>query len=178
MNRSQLITQVQDLDTELNQLFQSLRPYSHEALNQSPKPGAWSTTQVLHHIMLSERYSQKYCEKKLSFEPQLGKAGWQDSLRSKLVAWYLQAPLKVKAPKNISGPALPNDSKLADIEEEWLKQREGLHNFFQTVPELYLDKTVYKHPFGGRLSFQGMLTFFRAHFQRHERQIWRTVPKA
>ncbi|MBX2871143.1 MAG: DinB family protein [Saprospiraceae bacterium] len=176
MNRTQLITQLQGLDSELNELLKSLSTYSHEALNKNPKEGAWSATQVLHHVKLAEYYSLKYCEKKLSFNPELGKVGWQEHLRGKLVKWYLQAPLKVKAPTIMSGSALPAESELSDIESEWKDQRKHLKKFFEDLPEEHIDKAVYKHPFGGRLSFGGMLAFYQAHFRRHQKQIWRTIP--
>ncbi|NRB52714.1 MAG: DinB family protein [Saprospiraceae bacterium] len=177
MNRTQLITQLQGLNDELDQLLKALDSYAHEALNKPPKEGAWSVMQVLHHIKLAEFYSYKYCEKKLSFKPQLSKVSWQDNLRAKLVKWYLQLPFKVQAPTNMSGSALPTESQLADLEAEWKEQRKILQQFFEDLPEEYIDKAVYKHPFGGRLSFAGMLDFYQAHFRRHQRQIWRTVPE-
>ncbi len=177
MNRTQLITQLQGLNDELDQLLKSLGDHSHETLNKPPKDGAWSAMQILHHIKLAEYYSYKYCEKKLSFTPQLNKVGWQENLRGKLVKWYLQLPLKAQAPTNMSGSALPPESKLVDIEAEWKKQRKNLQQFLEELPDKYIDKAVYKHPFGGRLSFAGMLDFYQAHFRRHQRQIWRSIPK-
>ena len=177
MNRTQLFTQLQELDNELEDLLNGLSSYSHEALNKPPNEGAWSAMQILHHIKLAEYYSLKYCEKKLSFNPKLGKVTWRENLRGKLVTWYLQAPLKVKAPTIMSGSALPTESQLTDIEVEWKKQRKDLQQFFEELPEEYIDKAVYKHPFGGRLSFGGMLAFYQAHFRRHQKQIWRTIPR-
>lgn len=177
MDRNTLLQKLATLDQALQTLLEQLQAYSHEALNTAPKAGAWTATQVLHHIRLSEFYSQKYCEKKLSFDPTLKPAGWLEGLRSKLVAGYLRLPLKVKAPKNLSGPALPDESELAAIEQEWIAQRKSLADFLSKLPDHYLDKAVYKHPMGGRLSFAGMLDFFEAHFRRHEQQIWRTISK-
>ena len=177
MHRSLLFAKLQRLDKELDDLLTSLGNYSHEALNQSPKEGAWSATQVLHHVKLAEYYSLKYCEKKLSFKPELGKVGWREYLRGTLVKWYLQIPLKVNAPANMSGTALPAESHLAEIEAEWKGLRKELYKFLEDLSEDYIDKAVYKHPFGGRLSFAGMLDFYQAHFRRHQRQIWRTLPK-
>lgn len=177
MHRQELLHKLQGLDHELQQLLDQLRPYSHEVLNQSPKPGAWSAMQVLHHVKLSEFYSQQYCEKKLSFEPQLKQAGWLENVRAKLVVGYLRAPFRVKAPKAIAGPALPEESQLSAIETEWKAQRKSLAQFMAKLPDQYLDKAVYKHPMGGRLSFMGMLDFFQAHFRRHQQQIWRSIPR-
>lgn len=177
MNRTQLITQLQGLNDELDQLLKSLGDHSHEVLNKPPKEGAWSAMQVLHHIKLAEYYSYKYCEKKLSFKPQLSKVGWQENLRGKLVKWYLQLPFKVQAPTNMSGDALPSESQLAELASEWKEQRKTLQQFFEDLPEEYVNKAVYKHPMGGRLSFAGMLDFYEAHFRRHQKQIWRTISK-
>lgn len=40
MNRTQLITQLQGLNKELDQLLKSLGDHSHETLNKPPKEGA------------------------------------------------------------------------------------------------------------------------------------------
>jgi hypothetical protein len=177
MNRNKLLQKLQALDQDLQALFDQLQTYSHEALNTAPQTGAWTATQVLHHVRLAEFYSQKYCEKKLSFNPPLKRAAWPERLRSKVVAGYLRLPLKVTAPKNLSGPALPTESQLSALIEQWTKQRKSLAKFLSTLPDHHLDKAVYKHPMGGRLSFAGMLDFFEAHFRRHEQQIWRTISK-
>lgn len=169
--RAPLSDKVQQLNIELEQLFSDLQSYSKEALNKSPSPGAWSATQIMHHVMLSEKHALQYCKKKLSFQPALEVAGFAAKLRAKLIEGYLKLPFKFKAPKAIDESVLPKESDLAQIIEEWKAQRQALAAFFNELPSEYLDKVVYKHPAGGRLSFDGMLGFFEVHFRRHQKQL-------
>lgn len=175
--KEELLQQVEQLDQTLNLLFSNLQSYSHDQLNQAPSPNSWSPTQILHHIMLSEKYSLLYCQKKLSHQPALKTVGPLDHLKAKLVKWYLQIPIKFKAPQKLSGPALPKESQLTDIQMQWQEQRKALHLFFEELPAKYVNKVIYKHPFGGRLSLEGMLNFFEAHFDRHRKQLLRALPQ-
>ncbi len=173
--RAALQRQLQELNVQLDALFKELNQYSYEQLNQQPALTAWSATQVLNHLLLSEKYSQQYCEKKLSFEPQLAKAGIADNFRTFLVSFYFKLPMKVEAPKYINTDALPKETKLDDLKKHYREQREELAGFLLNLDQQYLDKAVYKHPFAGRLSISGMLRFFEVHFAHHRKQIYRAL---
>lgn len=173
--RAAILDQLAVMDKELNQLFTELDHYSSEQLNRSPAPESWSVTQVLNHLLLSEKYSLQYCEKKLSFEPNLPKAGLAAAARALFVNWYLFLPLKVKAPALISTSALPKEDDLANIRTQYQTQRQLLRAFLEQLEESYLDREVYKHPFAGRLSFPGMFSFMTAHFRHHRKQIYRAL---
>jgi len=54
-------------------------------------------------------------------------------------------------------------------------ERKDLYEFIDSVSEDYIDKEVYKHPLGGRLSLTGMLEFFDSHFDHHSKQIFRAL---
>ncbi|MEM1216120.1 MAG: DinB family protein [Bacteroidota bacterium] len=173
--RNILERHLQQLNLQLNELLKDLANYTSAQLNRVPAPGSWSALQVLNHLQLSEQFSRQYCEKKLSFKPKLPKAGLTASVRSKIVTTYLQSPLKAKAPKFIAGSALPATDELDNVAQKYQHQRQKLARFLATVDEEYLDKQVYKHPLGGRLSIEGMLLFFNAHFQHHRKQIYRAL---
>ncbi len=159
------------LDRQLETLFSYLSAFSNQEFNRHPAPDSWSAAQVMHHLMLSEKLSLNYCKKKLSFNPQLKKAGILTILRSNFVQLYLLSPLKFKAPKGVDSTALPESDTIDNVSAQWRSQRKQLHGFFIEVPENILDKQLYKHPVGGRLSLKGMLDFFDTHFQHHLPQI-------
>lgn len=173
--RAAILDQLTVLDKELEELLTELAAYSKEQLNRQPAPDSWSATQVLHHLLLSEKYSRQYCEKKLSFKPDLPKAGLMTAARTQFVKWYLFLPLKVKAPAMISSSALPEEDELSNIVAQFTAQRKQLRTYLEQVEEQYLDREVYKHPFAGRLSLGGMLNFFQAHFRHHRKQIYRAL---
>ena len=173
--KQKLKNQVNLLDENLERLVQELKSYSSERLNTQPAPESWSPIQVLHHLMLAERYSLAYCQKKLSFKPTLKTAGWMENIQVKIVDFALASPISFNAPKPISGNALPAVDELEKVHSLWLLQRKLLHEFIDELPQEYLDKQVYKHPFGGRLSIFGMLQFFESHFKSHKKQIFRAL---
>ncbi len=169
--RALLLQKVEYLNKELTELIEELEQYSHEELNTSPSEDSWSPIQILHHLILSEQLSIAYCKKKLSFEPDLKKAGLLSKLKAKLVELYLGSPFKFKAPPALNSSVLPKEGKLVDVATSWKKQREEMAAFLQDVPDKYLYTEVYKHPFGGRLSLEGMMDFFNAHFNNHRKQL-------
>jgi uncharacterized damage-inducible protein DinB len=171
MMRQQLLSIYEKLEEERKSLFLYLNQYDDQAINQQPGAGRWSAQQVINHLILSEKYSVGYCKKKLSYNPTLKKAGIAAAFKGKLVTTYFKLPLKIKAPKGIDTPALPQHEPLESIVEKWGSQRKAMKEFLDTVDDQYLDKEVYKHPFAGRLTLKGMMKFFVAHFRHHKKQI-------
>ena len=172
---SKLDLQLKSLDKKLNTLFKELKVYNEDQLNRKPKEGAWSVIQVLHHLLMSENGSLKYVKKKLSFNPELKKAGIKSGFREMVLNTYLGSPLKRKAPEAISGDNLPSHETFWKTVQLWKKHRIELREFIENVDEELLNKEVYKHPFVGRISISGMLRFFDRHFDRHNKQIKRTI---
>ncbi|MEM9921384.1 MAG: DinB family protein [Bacteroidota bacterium] len=167
--------ELQSLDKGLSALLKEMKVYSDDQLNRSHGEGKWSAIQIMHHLMMSERYSLKYVQKKLSFNPELKKAGFKSTMRRLLVTSYLGSPLKIKAPEAISGENLPDFVSFWDSAKSWKSQREELRAYLEQLPNHLLDKEIYKHPFAGRLSILGMLRFFNAHFKRHHKQVRRVL---
>lgn len=164
------------LDASLKNLLKELEPYSEIKLNEKPNEQSWSVFQIMHHLMQSEYFSQAYVEKKLSFNPRLKKAGLVAGFRRVALNAYLASPLKLKAPALV-GDNLPEYSTFWEIAKKWKEQRMKLRNYLQELPEDLYDKEIYKHPFAGRLTLDGMLSFFQQHFDRHSNQMMRTLRK-
>ncbi len=171
MTRLKLLKIIDELDQESNQLFDALKKYSDQQLNHKANEGKWSAIQCLHHIMLSEKYSVQYCVKKLSFNPRLKKAGIKSKIKSFALRMIIQAPFKIKAPDTVGTPSLPLTESLENTRALWNENRENLRSFILDIDEKQRDNEIYKHPFGIRLSIPGMLSFFKYHFRRHQKQI-------
>ncbi|RME93152.1 MAG: DinB family protein [Bacteroidetes bacterium] len=174
-DKAHVLHKLDALDEALDSFFSTLGKYSEDQLNAPPQAGGWSALQAAHHLMLAEKYALQYCEKKLSFDPQLIQAGLGTRLRSFLVRHYDSFPIKFKAPKLVGAAALPNWSSLADLQQQWRQQRAQLRAFLLSQPEARFGEEVFKHPFAGRLDFAGMLDFFWGHFQRHRLQALRAL---
>lgn len=163
------------LERERLELADLLRFRSAEELNHAPGPGKWSAIQVMHHLIISEELSLGYLKKKTSFQSNFEKAGLKTSLRKGLLKIYLSLPFKFKAPKGVSDEALPAFGTLEETMDRWEKARQAMAAFLSQAPEGYSDKEIYRHPFAGKLTLEGMLEFFLAHFRRHREQVIRTL---
>lgn len=166
--------QLQKLDEALRQLLTELDNYSESKLNQKPTPKSWSVFQIIHHLIRTEGYSLKYVQKKLSYNPTLKNANSITHIRVFFAKLYNQLPFKIKAPESV-GEGLPELSAFWETAKVWTNQREELRAYLKELPESTFKKEVYKHPLFGRMTIGGMLTFFEEHFERHQRQIYKTL---
>lgn len=160
---------------EVESLLDELSASNDAILNMAALDGGWSAIQTVHHLILTEELSLQYVQKKLSFNPKLEEADFKTRLRSAALWFYLNLPVKFKAPANVSEEKLPGFTTFALTRERWLEVRQKWTEFLEQLPNELLDKAVYRHPFAGRLSWTGTLKFFRYHFQRHRKQIRRIM---
>ncbi len=156
-------------------LLHSLAPYGDERLNRSPASGHWSAMQVLHHLILVELLALRYVQKKLSFQPKLEKAGLPEWFRLVGLSIYLRTPLKFRAPDAVGEQHLPAFASLEETRRQWQEVHTAWHTFLEAMPEEHLDRAVFRHPLVGRLSWTGTFAFFKAHLDRHRKQLWRTL---
>jgi len=161
------------INLELRQLFDHLKLYTDDQLNRRGPNGKWSVLQNMHHLILGEGYAQKYVTKKLSFNPELKKAGIMNSLRSNVLTLYMRSPFKRKAPPAVAEEHLPTNAEYWATIKQWREQRESLAELLNSLSDDMLKREIYKHPFIGRLNAFQMLVFFQGHFRRHERAIRR-----
>ena len=163
------------LEKKLSALEQELTKLPAEQLSKRPKLGAWSVLEVLHHLKIAEAGSQRYIEKKLSYNSELPNTNLQSEARSLFLTVFNRFPLKFKAPKAVNEANFPKDIPFSQIMEDWKVQRQNLHDYLNSLDASLFKKQVYKHPLGGRLSLTNMLQFFDSHFDRHYQQIQRTL---
>ncbi len=171
-----VLKKLHTIDRQLDRLLSELSAVDESRLIKSPGEGQWSPVQVLQHLMLSENGSMQYVRKKT----QSGYAGlkpsdWQGKLRSLLVGFYLSLPFKFKAPAVVDTPQFPEVKSFEEIREGYLQTRRRLGELLQGLPEEAFHVLAYRHPLGGRMDLNGMLHFFAAHFERHEKQIKRSL---
>lgn len=175
--KHKVLQNLDTMDTQLHALFDRLKVYPDEILNKKPSEGEWSPMDNLHHLMRSERLSQGYIRKKLSFNPKLKKANLRTAWRSWLLSTYLKFPMKFKAPQVVSEEHFPEYSSLQEVSEQWKQQRHQLKSYLEDLPEHLFDKELYKHPIAGKVTIRGMVDFFGGHMERHSRQIDRALAK-
>lgn len=152
-----------------------MEPYDDERLNRAPAPGSWSAIQVAHHLLLVESLALRYVEKKLSFQPDLRRAGFREWHNLLVLRVYLHTPLKFRAPDAVGEQHLPAFATLADTRRQWEAVGAAWQAFLEKMPENLCDKAVFRHPMVGRLSWSGTFAFFQAHLERHRRQLLRAL---
>ena len=165
------MTRLDELDADLQDLFDEMAAFEAEVLQRCPAPGKWSPLQVMQHLMKVEDLSHRYLEKKLSFNPVLKTAGLGADFRAVLLKVYLALPFKFKAPPVVGEEVFESGVSLPGLAERWQARRRELRMFLDGLPDEVLDKEAYRHPFAGRLSILGMVDFFDRHFRRHREQI-------
>ena len=163
------------MDQRLESLLDQLSSYDHTQLNRQPADGGWSALQVMNHLILAEEGSLKYVKKKLSFDPKLEKAGFFSAWRIFLLDFFFKLPFKYKAPPGVGNDALPAESDFKEVSERWRSGRKALREYLDSLSPDLLKMSIYKHPFAGRMSLEGMVQFFDGHFERHRKQIVRVV---
>ena len=163
------------IDAKLAQLKKELSQVPAEKLSQNPSEGAWSVLQVMIHLRMAEGYAHQYLQKKLSFDPKLPNTNLQSAFRTSFMNAFNRMPFKIKAPKGVDTSSLPKIEPLETQMEQWEQQRKALRAYLSGLDDSLFKKQVYKHPFAGRLSLAGMVSFFDSHFDRHYKQIQRTL---
>lgn len=160
---------------EVLRLLDEIQAYNNDALNKRPESGGWSALQVMEHLVLSETLSLQYIRKKIGFGGAFEKRGISSAWRRFLLWGYLSTPIKFKAPVMVAEDNLPQHSSLADVRLRWESLRSQWTQFLEKLPSELLDKAIYKHPVAGRLGWPETIAFFNIHFNRHRKQIRRTL---
>jgi hypothetical protein len=157
--------------SKVAELLLELEQYQETVLNRQPASGAWSAMQTAWHLLYVEEGSMKYVQKKLGYGGHFEKAGISAWLKMALLHMTMRLPIKFKAPAASSSDELPSDASLAELTKRWQAIHLAWNRFFEELPDDLLDKTVYKHPRAGRISWLQMLDFFDMHFDRHLQQV-------
>ncbi len=161
------------LENKRKALFASLKPYSDEVLNRKPAPDAWSVNEVIDHLLIAEEASLQYLQKKtrdISKEGLAGFAGWR---RLTVVKLLFVLPIKFKVPALVA--PTKTDYRLTDLENRWAGVRNQTHILLAQLGDADLNKTIWKHTIAGKMNIYQMMEFFTIHFDRHRKQIERTL---
>lgn len=142
--------------------------------NQPPAPGKWSISQILTHILTSERLSIGYMKKKSQGIDQIKNSGPVESMRLWLLILSQRIPVKYNAPK-VLVQNTPEALPLEELIPKWNSVREELKTFLDSIEEKNVRKVIYKHPFAGRLDAQQAMVFLKEHINHHTPQIDRIV---
>lgn len=171
----QIESRLDRLNKKLVLLFGDLQHYSDATLNKRPSQDAWSVLEVMQHLYLSEKQSLTSVEQEIEKQTVFAKAGIADSFRAMALSTVLSLPIKYKAPFSINREAFISDPTFWEVAKDWKNERSRLKHFLNSLPNDFLSKSIYKHPSSGLMTLSGMLAFYESHFNRHLKQIHKTL---
>jgi len=148
---------------------------SDEQINKKPSPGKWSINQIISHLIIAERLSVNYIQKKIQGVDKVKNSGLVEEIKMLVLKISQRIDgIKFKAPKYV----VDNTIVYSDVEElkkEWTKAREDFRQLLERVDDTHLNKKIYKHAVAGYLNIQHALQFFQEHVTHHLPQIRKIV---
>ncbi len=154
-------------------LFEDLMNYDDEVINKKPSPNAWSIAQVAEHLIIAEEYSLKYLQKKTQDTSKVPVAGLSSKWRFFLTNSVFVLNINFKAPEVV----IPTNTfaTVDQLNERWNKVRSGTFELLNKLPDADLKKEIWKHAVSGKMNVYQMVAFFNMHFNRHRKQVYRTL---
>lgn len=168
MNKK-LAEQLRELDKSKAALLKYIEGINEQKLLQQPDEKTWSVVQVISHLARVEEGTCKYLSKKLSFNPQLKRAGLKEKLKAWLATAGLRLPVKYKTYEILEENT--NTVSLAQAVETWNQNRQQLASYLETLTADQLNAAIHKNFAAGKISIYQQLEFMNEHIQRHFRQI-------
>lgn len=163
-----------EIETVRLDLLKKVSEITDEKFMHTPGSGKWSISQILTHIMISERLSMGYMKKKSLGIDQVGNSGVVESFKMIILKISQRIPLKYKAPKVVVEHT-PEALSRMQLVAQWDADRQILQKFLETIEEKNIKKKIYKHPVAGRLDVLQALTFFNEHIHHHWPQVKRLL---
>lgn len=164
---------LQALSAQTDQLLRQVAAVSPEQRLHKPAPDVWSPLEVLYHVYAAERASLRSVERFV----RSGKRALPESFASKMRVVKLllgnTLPIRLKAPALVA--KMPDVLSLEALQTNWTSLRTELRQFLETLPPELYGQTIFRHPFVGDITPEGMVYFFQLHMARHTKQIRRRL---
>lgn len=170
---AQLQRNFNKLEADRKALFTELKQYTDELLNKKPAPEAWSVAEVIGHLLTAEEMSLAYLKKKMQDTASAKPEGIKQKWRWLLVQIVFTFDIKFKAP-DIVTPKM-GFTTLAELDKRWSETRSQTADVLNRLSDKELNSQLWKHAVAGKLNLHHMVAFFGIHFNRHKKQITRTL---
>jgi hypothetical protein len=155
-------------DTKL--LLKDVSALSSVTYHYRPAEGKWSISQILTHLLTSERLSLGYMKKKSLGVDGLENTGLVENIKFFILVMSQRMPLRYHAPRQVL-ERTPAPLSYGDLVRQWEALRMELHHFVSQISETNTHKKIYKHPRVGMLDANHALQFLNEHLHHHKPQI-------
>jgi len=167
-SRAQLVAKYRKLEKNKFEILAMLKNQTYEKLNHSDGDN-WSVNQILYHHYQAEKLSLEYIKKKIDENDTLEKAGFVESIKSKLLNFLLWLPVKYKSPKRIAD--VPETVELDELSTKWSDLRFEMKTLIDKIPEKTINSKIFNHPRIGMITIGQALEFIDWHLKHHLPQI-------
>ena len=161
------------LEMERHQLLEKVSKLSHERFHEA-KPGKWSVSQIVGHLVAAERLSLRYMNKKILGIQDAGDTGIGEEIKMVLLKLSQRLPFKFKAPRALVENT-PAYADIGQLQADWETERAELKALLEKFNDTETKRKIYRHIRAGRLNIQHALIFFREHYRHHWPQIKRLL---
>jgi uncharacterized damage-inducible protein DinB len=151
-------------------LLKDVSSLSSATYHYKPGNGKWSISQILTHLLTSERMSLAYMKKKSLGIDRLENAGFIERFKFWILKISQRIPLRYKAPKVVVQQT-PAPLSYGDLVRQWEGLRTELRDFLLSIEEKNIHKKIYKHPAVGMLDVSHAIQFLAEHIHHHRPQI-------
>lgn len=156
------------LTASMQSMLDSFQQHTDAHLNTPMDTGKWSAAQTTWHVIRALEVSLNYVEYKLSQPHRFGRAGVGSWIRGKLLVGILNSERKFKA--SSATAEVPEYMSRESLVDYTTAQTRRLQKILDAFPPHLHSRTVFKHPFAGRLTIRQMLASMHAHTQHHKKQ--------
>lgn len=152
-------------------LLDSLDALNENQLNFRIQPESWNRLQVVHHLVIVDKLTLAYMQRKIRSFANAKNISWTASFRSAFLTLIQRMPVKYKVPSN----RIVSDGEIvyAELKEEWQAIRLDLQSFLEKFTSENIHYPILRHPIVGMLTIQQTLRFIEEHFKHHLRQFKR-----
>ncbi|MHA6247660.1 DinB family protein [Pontibacter sp. CAU 1760] len=157
------------METSRNRLLDELESLETELLKTAPEEGKWSIMQHLGHLVLVDKYTLGYVQRKLEQPEKLRDVQISGIFKSALLKLALLSGRKYKAPSVVA--TMPDYDSLVGLRQQWDDLRFTMEDVLSAIPEDLLHKALFKHPRTGYMNISQTLKFLQAHFDHHLRIV-------
>ncbi|HLP53060.1 MAG TPA: DinB family protein [Chitinophagales bacterium] len=161
------------LEANRKALFDTLKQYPDDLLNKKPSEQAWSVAEVVDHVLTAEEYSLKYLQKKVQDVANAKPEGFKQKWRWLLIKVVFNFNIKFPAPEVVA-PKAGYQTK-AQMEARWNENRKQMHSILSKLNDKEINSQLWKHALAGKMNLHHMVEFLGMHFNRHRKQIDRTL---
>lgn len=160
------------LKMQKDDFIEIIKGLPKEVIDRPPNSEVWNVSQVLEHVIVSERGTLGYMIKKTS-------SGWEEmeiateenADQATKLHDALVSDKKWAAPSVLPEPI--GERALEDQVAFWDGVRSKYHEFLGELDPNFYGRQVFRHPYAGRLNLWQTLDFLTNHIVHHKHQIKR-----